>query len=679
MQLKKALIFTAILIVLVSTAKAVTATNTPSTAYKDDGTNVLIEVSTSDDNRASLAVSGLSTPHYIESNWTSFSIPSQATITSAIYSYEHYESSTTREDVTIEIWDGSAWVQVCDTTETTSETTDTCDLSSYITTPSEASNIAIRYKDSKIGGGNFILSYYTYLDYEKIDITYVINTPPTQDNPVLNSTYGTNKSNENITCYNQSTYDADGDDVKNIYNFYKNGSSITLLNMPFEGSSTKLLDYSSYGNNATEEQSATWQSTGGYDGKGAYEFSTSYAASYIKVPNSTSLVIRNTGYTLMAWIYPTSFGETNYGRIITKGDDGTSQGLIFYLNNYTGQQSMRVYHTQGASYSFADATNNAITLNQWQLVAVTFKNNTIHFYVNGNDVTLNSTIGNMTEDTTNPLYIGDEADGSRTFDGKIDEVLIFNDSLTQEQIKAIYNGEVNKIVSQEISAGDEWYCCITPNDNIENGETKCSNTLSINQEPTATITKTTYYNCNPIMYYEVKFYDNSENLVPEESTFTIHDPTGTQKNSTTSSTSTGIYRGSFYLFGSYQLGQWILKSTTDCYRDQANFTVTQHLNSEVMKINIFTTPDKIIYSQGETITTEFQVIDANGEGLPGLSSNIIANVSGTSLTLTDEGDGRYSSTIDTSTLSPNNFYVIQVSAKNSTATIVNSKSFYLKA
>ncbi len=47
------------------------------------------------------------------------------------------------------------------------------------------------------------------------------NVPPTQDTPILNSTYGTNFTYENLTCYNVSTYDSNGDNVINSYKWYK--------------------------------------------------------------------------------------------------------------------------------------------------------------------------------------------------------------------------------------------------------------------------------------------------------------------------------------------------------------------------------------------------------------------------------------------------------------------------
>jgi len=52
----------------------------------------------------------------------------------------------------------------------------------------------------------------------------ILNTPPSQGVPSLTSTYGTNYIDENLTCSNTSTYDADGDHVNNTIVWYQNGS-----------------------------------------------------------------------------------------------------------------------------------------------------------------------------------------------------------------------------------------------------------------------------------------------------------------------------------------------------------------------------------------------------------------------------------------------------------------------
>ncbi|MBI2045536.1 right-handed parallel beta-helix repeat-containing protein, partial [Candidatus Pacearchaeota archaeon] len=99
------------------------------------------------------------------------------------------------------------------------------------------------------------------------------DTAPTHNNPSILPFPPT--SSQNFTCYNQSTADANGDNVTNIYNWLLNGTSLTLLNMPFDtNSSTTAKDYSGFGNNGSvsvTSSSPSWISNGKIGG--AYNFS----------------------------------------------------------------------------------------------------------------------------------------------------------------------------------------------------------------------------------------------------------------------------------------------------------------------------------------------------------------------------------------------------------------------
>jgi len=66
---------------------------------------------------------------------------------------------------------------------------------------------------------------------------------------VLNSTFGTNSTSENLTVY----YTLNDTNAKGIINWYRNGTSIAVLNMPFEGgsNSTFTRDYTPFENNGT--------------------------------------------------------------------------------------------------------------------------------------------------------------------------------------------------------------------------------------------------------------------------------------------------------------------------------------------------------------------------------------------------------------------------------------------
>ena len=75
-----------------------------------------------------------------------------------------------------------------------------------------------------------------------------------------------------------------------IINWKKDQTSIDVLNMPFEpnggSESTSTLDYSTYGNDGAVS-GATWSSTSGVDGHGAYDLNGS--SDYISIPDDNSL------------------------------------------------------------------------------------------------------------------------------------------------------------------------------------------------------------------------------------------------------------------------------------------------------------------------------------------------------------------------------------------------------
>jgi methionine-rich copper-binding protein CopC len=92
----------------------------------------------------------------------------------------------------------------------------------------------------------------------------IVNTPPVQSQPILNSTTGKNFTSENLTCYSHLTFDANGDAVTNIIKWNENGtekpelenlSKITSGNLsaganwtcsitPFDGTDYGAVNYS---------------------------------------------------------------------------------------------------------------------------------------------------------------------------------------------------------------------------------------------------------------------------------------------------------------------------------------------------------------------------------------------------------------------------------------------------
>ncbi|MCK4670720.1 MAG: hypothetical protein KAT43_05965, partial [Nanoarchaeota archaeon] len=306
----------------------------------------------------------------------------------------------------------------------------------------------------------------------------IVNTVPTHTTPILNSSLGTNTTAENLTVYNQSTFDADDDPVKNIINWYKNGTSITTLNMPFEAwggngthnESNWTKDYTPYGNNGTVIN-ATWNATAGYDGFGAYEFDG--VGDYIDAGSAGSLNVQD-DFTIAAWVKTTSTTScsgTPQCTIVSKKDAGSPYvGYSMRIN--ANVIKINLNHTADNWKAGTSDVGSG-----WHHVVWTFNGSNSTIYVDGNVDA--SYIMTKTTTPTSNLFIGKSAFDTTPFNGTIDEVMIYNRSLSAEQIWALYQNRTDLIVANETQVNDTWYACITPNDQDPDGVENCSNNVTI--------------------------------------------------------------------------------------------------------------------------------------------------------------------------------------------------------
>ena len=134
------------------------------------------------------------------------------------------------------------------------------------------------------------------------------------------------------------------------------------------------------------------------------------------------------------WIYIDVLATTNTGAVVFEGQQG--MGI-----NFTGANPTYLFTQSQNGTTGQKSSNNALTTNQWYHVVGIFNSSTSSdLYING--VSQNGGVG-----STNDYITSDEnALGSRdhygypgTFNGKIDQVRIFNTALPQAAITALYN------------------------------------------------------------------------------------------------------------------------------------------------------------------------------------------------------------------------------------------------
>jgi hypothetical protein len=194
----------------------------------------------------------------------------------------------------------------------------------------------------------------------------------------------------------------------------------------FKMSEDPVNDYSGNGNNGTTVNQATIQA--GFFGDGV---ELDGVNDEINVPYDQSLNETVTGkLTLSAWVNTDSIG-INHQAIINKHDTSVTGYVLEIL--YTNIK----FSFDDTTTNFVQTTNNPIQANQWYHVGATWNGSNISIYVDGKKVGTATDYGGLTE-YTGDIDIGTLA-GAWDFDGTIDEVRIYNRSLSDAEMERLYN------------------------------------------------------------------------------------------------------------------------------------------------------------------------------------------------------------------------------------------------
>ena len=160
---------------------------------------------------------------------------------------------------------------------------------------------------------------------------------------------------------------------------------------------------------------------------------------YVSVANN----VYSSNLTLSAWIYGNDFGTTipqTAGKLIFFKAPNTGVNNDFALGIGYQNNIVKASFTFGQSsiQYFCLLSNGTFQTNQWYLLTVTRENGVAKMYVNGNlDATSNYTFTPTNQNFN--LTLGMSNAASQTFNGKLDELRIYNRALTAAEIQTLYH------------------------------------------------------------------------------------------------------------------------------------------------------------------------------------------------------------------------------------------------
>jgi hypothetical protein len=155
----------------------------------------------------------------------------------------------------------------------------------------------------------------------------------------------------------------------------------------------------------------------------------------VEIPCSPTINII-TSLSISCWIYPHS--TENYSAWVAKANNnGTSSQWRFgFGNSGTELWGLTVWNSNWFEYN---TNKKSIQLNSWSHVILIAdqEQHIAYLYLNGE---LIDSIKDIKEfnGSANPLFIGHQKDDDVYFDGLIDEVRIYNRTLTTDEVKELY-------------------------------------------------------------------------------------------------------------------------------------------------------------------------------------------------------------------------------------------------
>jgi type II secretory pathway pseudopilin PulG len=170
----------------------------------------------------------------------------------------------------------------------------------------------------------------------------------------------------------------------------------------------------------------------------------------VSVTNNTNLNMTSK-ITIEAWIKPTRL-DVNYQGIVTKAPGHYGYHFMTYSS---GSINKICPHARIGGVWEDTCESPTLSLNKWNFVAWTYNSTSgSKCYVN-TDYTTNGDSGAISYESDDNLYIGYSRYGSQWFNGYIDNVRLYSETIPTSEIRSHYYAGLNNLLAKgEITAGE---------------------------------------------------------------------------------------------------------------------------------------------------------------------------------------------------------------------------------
>ena len=195
-----------------------------------------------------------------------------------------------------------------------------------------------------------------------------------------------------------------------------------------QGTGTTLEDRTGSGRTGTIS-GATWTAQGKYGSALSFDG----VNDWVTVADANSLDL-TTAMTLEAWVYPTASGGGSWRTVLMK-ERPSGEVYNLYANADTNVPVVYVVRSAQPGQPQDARGTAALPLNTWSHLAATFDDTTLRLFVNGTQVGTRAVAGPMLT-STGALRMGGNSLWGEYFQGRIDEVRIYNRALSAAEIQA---------------------------------------------------------------------------------------------------------------------------------------------------------------------------------------------------------------------------------------------------